>query len=337
MNSILKNNLNQLMSEQGIVDWGYTENIAAQTYDKFSSWVDEGNHGPLHYLSDHRKEARVDLTSVVNNAKSALCFLFTYHPQKLALEDFYQSEESNGLKIASYVTGFEGYDYHLLLRDKLTTIGEKVQENHPTPLNWRHSLDIQPVLERDLAYRAGLGWFGRNSMLISKEHGSFFIIGSLIFDDTLGLETRPLESDHCGQCNACVEACPTQAIDGNNRTLKANDCISTWSIELFKEGAPAPKGMEESGQYFFGCDICQDVCPWNKRPLRLGLQASDKSSFLQSIDKLKKAFLSPPLEKLIQKLEKKSNSGFSKEFKETSLGRTGRRGLLKNLQFWKKP
>lgn len=324
----------QLLEKFSIVDWGYTEELEPQSYQHFEKWVSEGHHGELGYLADHRKEKRESLHEVYPEAKSAVVFLFSYHPQKLAAENFYQSKESNSLKVASYVTGFKGKDYHYVIGDYLNELGNHLK-SHDSALDFKLSLDIHPVLERDLAFRTGLGWFGKNSMLISREHGSFLMIGSLILNKELELETRVVETDHCGQCRACIDACPTEAIDIHTRTLVADKCISTWTIELFKEGPKPPVGMEKASGEIFGCDICQDVCPWNQRPVREGLEPQDLEVFKRDNELLLKNFLSPSQDQVIEELERASNTGFAKRYKETPLGRTGRRGLLKNIKFWK--
>lgn len=318
----------------GIVDWGYTEELNPRSFHQFESWIGAGHHGSLKYLSDHRKSARESLINVMPECQSSLVFLFGYHDKKLALESFYQSKESNGLKMASYVFGFKGSDYHLIIADHLKAIGEEIKKSYPD-LEFRLSLDIQPVLERDLAFRSGLGWVGKNSMLINKENGSFLMIGSLLLNRKLPLISRNVDTDHCGQCTACIDSCPTDAIDGEKRTLIAEKCISTFTIEHFKEVDP-PQKMEEGSGEIFGCDICQDVCPWNKRPIRLGLQPQEKSIFLQENKKIIDEFLRADPQEIERNLEEISGRAFAKKFKETPLERTGKRGLLKNIKFWRK-
>lgn len=329
------------LEEFAVVDWSYTSRLNPLTYAYYDEWVKSENHGILHYLSDHRKEARRSLKSVYPDCASALVFLFSYHPQKLALENIYQNDSRwNGLKIGSYVFGFNGIDYHFDVKDRLMKIGDQLQHSF-SGLEYKLALDIHPVLERDLAYRSGLGWFGKNSMLISKEHGSYTILGTLLLNKEIGFDESSIEVDHCGQCRACIDACPTDAIDESERTLIANQCISTYTIELFKDEANAPKGMESSNGEFFGCDICQEVCPWNKRPVRLNrVEPQESSSFHQENELILSHFLLRPREDMSHFLESLSNNQFSKKFKSTPLGRTGRKGLLKNLKFWnsvKKP
>lgn len=315
-----------------IVDWGYTEELQPKSFERYEEWVQKDWHGSLKYLSDHRKDVRSSLSNVMEDCQSALVFLFSYHPSKMTLDSFYQSEESNGLKVAGYCFGFEGKDYHLEIGERLKKIGDHLIEKNPD-LRWRLSLDIQPVLERDLAYRAGLGWVGKNSMMINRHHGSFLMIGSLLLSEKLPLISRLPETDHCGQCRACADSCPTDAIDVESRTLVAEKCISTFTIEHFKE-VPAPIGMEKSSGEIFGCDICQDVCPWNKRPVRLGLEAVDSTEFKKAHQKIFDTFLSTDIKDVVKKVEGYSVKGFEREFKETPLGRTGKKGILKNLKFW---
>ena len=313
-----------------IVDWGYTEQLEAISFEQFQKWIDQGNHGELGYLADHRKDLRKSLQATYPEAQSALVFLFDYFPARESLRHFYQSEESNGLKMASYVFGFEGADYHRIIADRLNLILQKLNKTNPE-LEGKLALDIHPVLDRDLALRSGLGWFGKNSMLIHRKHGSFLMIGSLILNQKLENQKTPqIESDHCGSCTACIDACPTNAIDPKSRTLIANQCLSTWSIEMMKEEAPTPLGAEKGSGEIFGCDICQDVCPWNIK------RESDTSIPLKDPHQLINQFLKPDLEDIIQDLEKSSQSAFAKKYKETPMGRTGRRALLRSLKFWEK-
>lgn len=313
-----------VLSNLGVVDWGYTEEATPTSFDKYESWVEKGHHGPLGYLSDHRKDLRKNLESVNKNFQSAVVFLFSYASEKAALESFYKSDESNGLKVAGYSLAFGGGDYHYELRRRLEEIGNEIGGE------FKISLDIQPVLERDLAYRSGLGWFGKNSMLINQKKGSFNMIGALLFDKKLALIKNQVQTDHCGQCTACLDICPTDAIDIDKRQIIASKCISTFTIELFKD-AKAPKGYENASE-IFGCDLCQDVCPWNKRMERAGeitpVTKWPEGKAVEIVD----FFLRPSLPKLNDALEKLSNRGYQKLFKGTSFERTGRVGLLKNLK-----
>ncbi|MEK6625507.1 MAG: 4Fe-4S double cluster binding domain-containing protein, partial [Bdellovibrionota bacterium] len=168
--------------------------------------------------------------------------------------------------------------------------------------------------------------FGKNSMLIHQQKGSMFIIASLLLNQSFNFPKRVYATDHCGTCRACVEACPTHAIDEKTRTLKSQQCISTFTIELFKD-APAPSGYKNAGQWIFGCDICQQVCPWNRRETIL-----NQTDLTSQQENLKHFFLDRSIEQIITEIEGMSNNAFERKFKQTSLARTGRLGVLKNIK-----
>ncbi|MDD0853651.1 DUF1730 domain-containing protein [Halobacteriovorax sp. GB3] len=328
------------LKEYGIADFGVTSDPIPKTLDYYNEWVRAGKHGPLGYLEGDRQQKRQDLRHYFPKFKSAVVFLFSYAEAKKLLNDFYKSEESNGLKIAGYVHGFGGYDYHYEVKDRLLKIKDELLALDAS-LEVELSLDIQPVLERDLALRSGLGWFGKNSMMINKKEGSFVMIGSLLInkDITEHFETRPLETDHCGQCTRCIDACPTDAIELASRSLITEKCISTYTIELFKDTGPAPIGMEKASGEIYGCDICQDVCPWNKRYFRKLHTVSEKvkKEFHSEMNQsLIERFLKPKLDTLMSSLEESSNRQYQKSLRGTPIDRTGRVGMLKNLRFWKK-
>jgi epoxyqueuosine reductase len=235
-----------LLSKLGILDWGYTEDPQPTSFHQFENWIDQKQFGSLTYLSDHRKSARNDIRNVYPAFQSALVFLFSYQAAKKWMLD--QDKHS----LAAYTLGFEGEDYHHALKTRLSKIVESLGVDG---LETFQSLDTTPILERDLAFRAGLGWFGKNSMLINKSEGSYFIIGSLLLNKKLKIEVSEMDTDHCGHCTACADACPTQAINPKTRSLEASKCISTFTIEIFKD-AEAPEGFDKSRGEIFGCDIC---------------------------------------------------------------------------------
>ena len=305
----------------GILDWGYTEESKPTSFEQFHHWVSQDLQGSLTYLSDHRKDLRSDLKNIYPDFQSALVFLFSYQEAKKWLL------ENNRHEVAAYTLGYEGQDYHQALKEKLDLVYSRLKEQSPG-LERFVALDTQPVLERDLAFRSGLGWFGKNSMLINKKEGSYFIIGSLLLNQKLELEQPNRDTDHCGQCLACVEACPTNAIDPETRTVVASQCISTYTIEIFKD-AEAPAGFEKSRGEFFGCDICQDVCPWNRKPLARvigSLKLPERLMFL------KEWFFGLPLQDLVQIIDGESNRGFKKKLNGTPFDRPGKQGWLKNLK-----
>jgi epoxyqueuosine reductase len=294
------------LSEMKIVDWSYTEEDKPKTLEYYKKWVDDGYHGPLKYLSDERKNLRTSIKNFYPEFQSALVFLFDYTSSaKLNLE-------TKDHKFAAYTKGFDGVDYHYWIKDKLEKIKTKLGID-----NCLYSIDAQPVLERDLAQRAGLGWFGKNSMLINKKHGSYFLISSIFLDKKLDLGPKSIETDHCGTCTRCIDACPTSAII-EDRKIDASKCISTFTIETFKDNTEPPKGYPSEREEIFGCDICQDVCPWNSKPL-LRSELGNYAEFEKTFKNLK--------------LEDISNREYKRVFKGTSLERTGRVGILKNIKY----
>jgi epoxyqueuosine reductase len=165
-------------------------------------------------------------------------------------------------------------------------------------------------------------------MIINRKEGSYFIIGSLLLDKKLPLEVSEMDVDHCGQCTACADACPTQAINVETRTLEASKCISTFTIEIFKEAEP-PSGFDKSRGEVFGCDICQDVCPWNKKPLQRitsSLPLKERFSFLRDW------MFEWPKEQLKKAIESETNRGLKRKLLGTPFDRPGREGWLKNLR-----
>lgn len=306
----------ELLDSLGVLDWGYTEDPIPQSYQRYQEWTAKNLHRPLEYLADHRKHLRQDIRKVYPEFESALVFLFSYQPAKKWML------ENNRHEVAAYAMGFEGEDYHRALKLRLETIASHLN------LKAMISLDIQPVLERDLALRAGLGWFGKNSMLINRKHGSYFIIGSLLLPQKLSLSLAEFDIDHCGQCMACVEACPTKAINPESRTLIAEKCISTFTIELMKD-AEAPEGFQNARGEFFGCDICQDVCPWNRKPLE---RVSSILKLNERFNYLKELFYETPRSKLFELIKAESGRGWRKRLFGTAFDRPGKDGWLKNLK-----
>lgn len=308
-----------LLKDLGVLDWGYTEEPIPQTLGHYESWANQNYHEPLTYLNDHRRHLRRDLRHVYPEFQSALVFLFSYQPAKKWML------ENNRHEVAAYTLGFQGDDYHRALKERLISIFESIGNSE---LKYFLALDAQPVLERDLAYRAGLGWFGKNSMLINQKEGSYFIIGSILLNKKLPIEISKMDVDHCGQCTACADACPTDAIDVESRTLIANKCISTFTIEVFKD-AEAPAGFDKSRGEVFGCDICQDVCPWNRKPLDRthgSLALKPHYEFIQDW------FYAYPKEKLHELIFQDTNRGLKKKLFGTPFDRPGKEGWLKNLK-----
>lgn len=307
----------ELLDSLGILDWGYTEESLPHTFKEFELWS-KTDAGSLNYLQDHRRDLRSDITKVYPEFQSALVFLFSYQEEKKFLLD------QNNTSIAGYSVGFNGEDYHYEIARRLKVLFDTLDLEKP---DFKISLDIQPVLERDLAFRAGLGWFAKNSMIISREHGSYFLIGSILLNQKLSITSRELNPDHCGKCTLCIDACPTAAINPETRTIKADLCLSTFTIEMMNDVHP-PAGYENSRGEVFGCDICQDVCPWNKKVLRtkeitpfMSLRALRMIEWLQRDPKM-----------IMEELDMMSKRGVKKFFQGTVFERPGKMGWIKNLK-----
>jgi epoxyqueuosine reductase len=308
----------QELAAAQIVQWGYTEQLEPTTYQQFLGWIDQNLHGPLKYLADERKTKRQSLKEVFPECESALVFLFDYRKAKK-----FQEMQDPLFKVASYTTGFDDQDYHYWIKEKLEKIGKKLK-THFGDLEFKITLDVHPVLERDLAQRSGLGWFGKNSMLINQEFGSYNLIGSLLLTQKILVTKASLEVDHCGSCNRCILACPTNAILDENRSIDASKCISNFTIELFKDEAP-PVGYPANSHEIFGCDICQEVCPWNDKSLKKVTDLPES----KMVD-----FFNRELKDIYQNIEVMSNREYKEFFKHTSFERTGKKGFLKNLKYY---
>jgi epoxyqueuosine reductase len=216
----------------------------------FLRWLSRGDQAGMEYLS-RRIAARLDPATVLPGARSALCVALQYHP--LAHEE---GEAAGDLwpRVARYA---RGRDYHDLMGERLKGLALRMTEAFPGVLS-RPYVDTGPVLERELAARAGLGVVGKNTNLLHPEGGSWFLLGELFL--TLDLDPDLPLSDLCGSCTRCLEACPTGALPESYR-LDSNRCISYWTIE---HRGPLPEAAREMvGEWVFGCDICQEVCPWN--------------------------------------------------------------------------
>lgn len=226
-------------------------------FDFYRQWLEQNNHAGMDYLKT-QLPLREDTTTWAPFARSVLVFQKPYlqHPWPDP------SQPPRGLKVARYA---QGLDYHLQLKAELNQIASFLQTQYPDA-QFLTVTDSTPLMERDLGYRAGLGWYGRNTCLIDPRQGSFFLLGEIL--TSLEAPTAVIEPlpDFCGKCQACVTACPTQALD-LNKNLNANQCLAYWNIES-QELTPEPL-REKMQQWFFGCDICQEVCPWNHKPLKL--------------------------------------------------------------------
>jgi epoxyqueuosine reductase len=226
----------------GISKAGYLEHEAP----RLEGWLNQNMNGQMSYMDNHF-DKRLDPTLLVDDAKSVVSLLFNYYPKDFQVDKSY--------KIAKYAYG---EDYHHVVKDKLKELLFSIQ-NEIGEVAGRAFVDSAPILEKAWAAKSGLGWVGKNSNLLTQKVGSFYFIAELIID--LDLEYDFAITDHCGTCTACIDACPTEAIVAPY-VVDGSKCISYFTIEL-KENIPDDmKGKFDD--WAFGCDICQDVCPWNK-------------------------------------------------------------------------
>ena len=231
-----------------------------ETESQLTDWLEKGFHGKMAYMENHFQK-RLNPSLLVEGAKTVICFAYNYFPNAQPLE---LTEGVVNPQIAKYAWGD---DYHHVIKEKLFVLMGEIQARIPD-FEGRAFVDSAPVMERQWAERAGLGWIGKNSLLLRKGVGSFFFLAEIICN--LELEPDQQQTDHCGECTACIDACPTQAIV-QPQVIDSNRCISYLTIEdkTWPSVDLATTTQDESlvtntGQWAYGCDICQDVCPWNK-------------------------------------------------------------------------
>ena len=245
----LKANIKRKASHLGFILAGVTTPEPPPHYTTFENWLAQGRHGTMNYLAtDRSRLRRANPREILPECKSILVLATPYSPPSY-------SKEVGG--IAAYA---RGADYHDVLPSRMKELVAFIEEQVGAPIKNRWYTDTGPLLERDLAQRAGIGWIGKNTCLINPAHGSYFLLSEILLD--LELEPDPpLVTDHCGTCTRCIEACPTDCILPD-RTIDATRCISYLTIEL-KEDIPVEL-RDKIGGWTFGCDICQMVCPWNR-------------------------------------------------------------------------
>ncbi|NVJ63480.1 MAG: tRNA epoxyqueuosine(34) reductase QueG [Flavobacteriaceae bacterium] len=214
---------------------------------RLENWLNANHQAGMSYMENHF-DKRLDPRLLVDGAQSVISLLFNYYPEPIVAKDSY--------KVSKYAYG---EDYHFVVKDKLTALLDFINQEIGE-VSGRAFVDSAPVLERAWAKRSGLGWIGKNANLITKKQGSFYFISELIVDLPLEYDTS-IATDHCGSCTACLDACPTNAIKAPY-LIDSNSCISYLTIELKGE---LPSDLNQSfDDWIFGCDICQDVCPWNR-------------------------------------------------------------------------
>lgn len=292
----------QLAKEFGFMYCGVSKAEQLQEEAKnLEQWLNNGMHGKMHYMENHF-DKRIDPRILVPGAKSVVSLLFNYYnPEKQA--------DPESPKISSYAYG---EDYHFVIKEKLQALIESIRKEIGD-VDGRVFVDSAPVMDKAWAVKSGLGWMGKNTNLITKNSGSWFFIAEMIIDLPL-IADGPIK-DYCGSCTRCIDACPTSAITPYQ--VDGSKCISYFTIELKEAIPPSLKGSFDN--WMFGCDVCQQVCPWNRFAKKhnepkllpenglLEMQKSDWTELSQEV--------------------------FSKLFSKSAFKRTGYLGLIRNIEF----
>lgn len=270
---------------------------------RLENWLHKNMHGEMSYMANHF-DKRLDPTLLVSDSKSVVSLLLNYFPE--------ETQTNNTYKISKYAYG---KDYHVVIKDKLRQLLNFIQDEIGE-VHGRAFTDSAPVLDKAWAAKSGLGWIGKHSNLITKSNGSFYFIAELIID--LELDYDYAVTDHCGNCTACIDACPTQAIT-EPYVVDGSKCISYFTIELKNEIPSDMKG--KFNDWMFGCDICQDVCPWNR------------------FSKTHKEPLFNPNQELLSMSKKDweeiTEEVFRKVFEKSAVKRTKYSGFIRNINFLK--
>ena len=270
---------------------------------RLENWLNQNHHGEMKYMENHF-DKRLNPTLLVDDAKSVISLLLNYYPSEIQNTDSY--------KMSKYAYG---QDYHFVIKEKLQELLQTIQ-TEIGEVSGRAFVDSAPVLDKAWAAKSGLGWIGKNSNLLTQQVGSFYFIAELVVD--LDLEYDYATTDHCGTCTACIDACPTEAIV-SPYVVDGSKCISYFTIEL-KENIPQEmKGKMDD--WIFGCDVCQDVCPWNRFSKSHNEPLFNPNPELLSMTK--------------KDWEEITEETFKKVFKNSAVKRTKLDGLKRNIKFLK--
>lgn len=271
--------------------------------ERLEQWLNKGMHGNMQYMEKYF-EMRIDPSKLVPGAKSVITLLKNYFPA--------EKQNTEAPKISKYAYG---KDYHDVVRKKLNELIELIKQN-VGEIHGRGFVDSAPVLERTWAQRSGLGWIGKNGNLINKQSGSFYFIATLITDLELEYDD-PFAKDYCGTCTRCIDACPTEAILPD-KIIDGSKCISYFTIEL-KEMLLPNEMKGKFDDWIFGCDVCQDVCPWNR------FSKPNKETEFTPIPEI--------LNLSTKEWEAMTEENFKKIFSDSPLRRSKFKGIQRNLKF----
>jgi epoxyqueuosine reductase len=273
---------------------------------RLETWLSKGFHGTMKYMENYF-DMRINPQKLVPGARSVITLLLNYYPEAAQIE--------NAPRISKYAFG---KDYHKVIREKLNVLLLKIRTEIGA-IDGRGFVDSAPVLERSWAVKSGIGWVGKNGNLITKKNGSFFFLATLICDLPLEYDA-PFAKDYCGSCTRCIDACPTNAILPD-KVIEGSKCISYFTIEL--KDALIPENLKgQMDDWFFGCDTCQDVCPWN----RFSKYTTEQE--FRPIPEI--------LNLSTNAWEELTEESFNQIFKESPLQRTKWKGIRRNLQFIRK-
>ncbi len=296
--------IKQKALELGFLACGISKaDFLADEKPRLEKWLEKGMNGEMEYMA-RNEDKRLDPRLLHEGTKSVISVLLNYFPRE-------KQQDPNAPVISKYAYGT---DYHFVLKDKLKELLEFINREI-APCNACAFVDSAPVLDKSWAARAGLGWIGKNTNLISVEHGSFFFIGELLVDLELEPDDR-IVSNHCGSCTRCIDACPTKAIVAPY-VVDARRCISYQTIEQRGEIDEELRGQFRDR--VFGCDICQDVCPWNLKAEPHGETAFDPHPRLMELSR--------------EEWQNMNEAQFAELFRKSAVKRTKYSGLMRNLRF----
>lgn len=296
--------LHDSATEEGFVLAGVAPAVTSTGYHRLTEWLQAGHAASMDYFVN-RLHAYEHPRHVLQDVRSLIVLTYPYDAAPRA------SVAAGTGRVARYVG--TGADYHDVLHPKLKRLGRRIVDAIPTA-TVRGVVDTAPLLEREVAVAAGLGWQGKNTLLINREHGSYFLLACLLTSVELPL-SQPHLTSHCGSCTACLDACPTRAFVSPG-VLDARRCISYLTIE--HDGAIDESLRSGIGDWLFGCDVCQDVCPWNRKPARRAASLDGKRS-------------TPQLSELrLEALFELDDNAFRQQYRKTPFWRSRRRGLLRN-------